>query len=341
MQLIADRAGVSRMAVSLALRGSRKVSAKTAARIRQIAEELGYRPNPLVSALMTQLRLARPSQRPTTIAFVTAFPAKDGWRRLPSFAQSFEGARQRAEALGYQFEEWWLRDPATPQQRIEDILLTRDIHGLLIAPLPPGGAAVQFSWPKFSGATIGYSFGEAALHRASSDEYGSVMLALRELAQLGYRRPGLAIPREEDERVERRYSAAMLAYQAGLPADLRVPSLLAEGALAAPLVDWYREHEPDVVLSLSSDVPRVLGEIGARVPKEVGFVNLALTPGETDVAGVDQNFALVGAAAIDLVDAQLRRNELGAPSDRRTVVISGKWVAGGTVREVNGRKRKT
>jgi DNA-binding LacI/PurR family transcriptional regulator len=43
---IAVRAGVTQMTVSLALRGSAEVSAATVARIRALAEEMGYAPNP-------------------------------------------------------------------------------------------------------------------------------------------------------------------------------------------------------------------------------------------------------------------------------------------------------
>lgn len=45
MDEIAARAGVSRAAVSFALRGSSKVSAKTTETILKVANELGYRPN--------------------------------------------------------------------------------------------------------------------------------------------------------------------------------------------------------------------------------------------------------------------------------------------------------
>ncbi len=327
------------MAVSLALRGSPKVSAKTTAKIRRIAEELGYRPNPLVSALMTQLRLGRSSQRPTTIAYVTAFPTRDGLRRSAQLVEYFEGARRRCETLGYDLEEWWLREPGMTQQRVGEILFTRGIHGLLVAPLPATGAPVQFDWPKFSGATIGYSFVEAAIHRASSDPYTSTLLALQELTRLGYRRIGLALTHEEDAQGERRWSAGMLVHQAGIAPERRVPLLLAGEAFAEEFVAWFRAHRPDAVLGLSSECMAPLAGSGIRVPRDAGFANLALTSTDRDVAGVDENYPLVGAAAIDLVDVQLRRNELGLPPDRKTVLVASRWVSGATLREQTKRRK--
>ena len=34
---------------------------------------------------------------------------------------------------------------------------TRNIHGVLLAPLPPGSGEVRLDWPKFAISTIGYS----------------------------------------------------------------------------------------------------------------------------------------------------------------------------------------
>ena len=73
MQDIADRVGLSRSAVSLALRNHPSIPEATRERVRQAAAELGYRRNPLVAALMMQLR--QPRHRATaTLALITKFP---------------------------------------------------------------------------------------------------------------------------------------------------------------------------------------------------------------------------------------------------------------------------
>lgn len=58
LKQIALEAGVSVMTVSRALRNQPSSASATRQRIQQIAERLGYRPNPLVSALMSYRRSA-------------------------------------------------------------------------------------------------------------------------------------------------------------------------------------------------------------------------------------------------------------------------------------------
>ncbi len=332
MQQIAERAGVSRMAVSLALRNSPKVSVKTKEKIRAIAEELGYRPNPLVSALMTQLRHAKPPIRHATLAYVTAYPTRDGWRLPGPFVEFYEGARQRADLLGYDLEEWWLAEAGLTPQRFSEILYMRNIHGILLAPVPPEAAEMSMLWEKFAAVTIGYSIGGPGLHRASNHQYGSIGLALEELQKLGYRRIGLAIPDESDVRVKRQWSARMLVHHAHDASEKGVPPLLAGEDFCGEFSAWFQAHRPDAVLSLESDALSVMENLGVRVPEDVGFAHLAISPGDRDWAGINQNSDLVGAAAIDLIDGQLRRNERDLPTHPHTLLIPGEWVAGSTVR---------
>lgn len=341
MQQIADAAGVSRMAVSLALRNSPKISVATASRIRRLAEDLGYRPNPMVSALMTQLRQGRDVKKPTVLAYVTAFPTEGGWRKPGPLLAFHEGALRRAEQLGYTLEEWWLRRPGMTETRFCDILSTRDIHGMIVAPLPAGSGELPLDWPRFTAASISYSLVAPKLNRASSDHFAAINIAIHELTVLGYRRIGLAIPDECDAHAEQHWVAAMLSYQHHIRANERVPTLLNRAPGSRALTNWFQEHQPHAVLSLGGECLRVFADLGLRVPQDVGYVNLALAPDDRDMAGVNQYSDHVGAAAVDLVDAQLRRNERGVPLHAKTVLISGEWVPGSSVRDLGAQPRRT
>ena len=66
LRAISEKTGVTRMAVSLALRGKPGVSAATREKVAAAARELGYAPDPEVSKLMAHIR-SRSAAQPTAI----------------------------------------------------------------------------------------------------------------------------------------------------------------------------------------------------------------------------------------------------------------------------------
>src|ERR1044071_9901410 len=59
LQEIAEEGHVSRATVSLALRNHPSIPSETRGRIQAVANRLGYRPNPLISTLMSYQRRAK------------------------------------------------------------------------------------------------------------------------------------------------------------------------------------------------------------------------------------------------------------------------------------------
>src|SRR5688572_25317997 len=105
---VARRAGVSHTTVSLALRNDPVLPAPTRQRVRRLADTMGYRPNMLVSALMTQVRLRHPRRATEVIAVLTGGPSADNWKQHSAAVGFYEGARQRADDLGMRVECFWL-----------------------------------------------------------------------------------------------------------------------------------------------------------------------------------------------------------------------------------------
>jgi DNA-binding LacI/PurR family transcriptional regulator len=89
---VAREAGVSKTAVSFAFNNPERLATETAARIREVAGTLGYRPNP-VARLLTQ-------SRTMTIGVLTP-QALAATFSNPFFAEFSEGVAQTAERLGY------------------------------------------------------------------------------------------------------------------------------------------------------------------------------------------------------------------------------------------------
>ena len=67
---IAEAAGVSRMTVSMALRDHPRVAPQTRERIKRIAEDQGYTPDPNLTELMRYLRKRDVSKEEPVIAIL-------------------------------------------------------------------------------------------------------------------------------------------------------------------------------------------------------------------------------------------------------------------------------
>lgn len=333
LRAIAAVAGVSAMTVSRALRRHRSIPATTARRIRGIAKKLGYRPNPLITALMAHLRRTRPlpASGAQTLAFLASSPLPRSWREFPGVRTFHAGAAERCEELGYRldvFELAWrgprLRGhPAT-------ILRARGIQGVIVGPFPAYHDRMAFPWRDFSAAAIGYTLAAPRLHRACNHHFATLRIAFNRALALGYRRIGLALRFESDARVGHTWLGAFASCQHFLPPASRLPPFLPKRWSEKDLGVWLRAHRPDVVLSSEADMPAILQRLGARVPRDVGFANLDLYE-EGKQAGTRQNSRQIGAAAVDLVARQLLNNERGIPRHPRVLMVEGTWVAGPTL----------
>ena len=329
---IAKRAGVSVMTVSRALRKQSNISPETQKKIQAIADQIGYRPNPLVSALMTYRRSAKPVRSHVSLAFLTDFPTRDGWKVSKLYQEFYDGVAESADRHGYGVETFWMREPGMTADRMTQILLTRSIHGLIIAPLPVAHGELELGWEQFSAVTLGYSLTRPLLHRAVNHQFRSMRLAMRELRKLGYQRLGLALPSSLNERVDRQWVASFLVEQ--LQLDQSVPLFVPEDPqwTFENFRKWFATQKPDAVISHEEVAYEWLKRIGAHVPDEVGFVHLNCADQRGQFAGIYQNGPAIGSAAVDFLIGMIQRNERGAPALPHSLLVEGTWVEGRTVR---------
>src|SRR5215217_2072631 len=130
---IARQLGVSHVTVSLALRDSPQISAAMREKVKQLAEELGYRPDPMLSALSSyRLGKVEPSFR-AVIGWINSWPEPEQLRAHEEFDAYWKGASTAAGKLGYQLEEFRVGKALSPA-RLHQILSTRGVQGLLLPP---------------------------------------------------------------------------------------------------------------------------------------------------------------------------------------------------------------
>ncbi|MGJ3242488.1 MAG: LacI family DNA-binding transcriptional regulator [Opitutales bacterium] len=329
---VAKRAGVAKSTASMALRNHPNLSKATRERVQRAARELGYRPNPSISALMTHIRSSQPVRTRDVIGFVSGYPTVEALKALPANRDSFEGARERAESLGYRMNYFSLDPEILSQRRLSDILVARGIRTLVFGPQRNLREAINLDWDQFSASVIGYSTFQPALHRAVPNDYICMHLAIKRLLQARYCRPGVVMDWSFDTDSDNQLSAAYLAFQYRHPEELRVPLMIVEDDedFREVFELWFTAQRPDCVIAQDARVIPWLQEMGYRVPEDVGVASLSLPSNEDRISGICPHWYYVGAAAVDLAVAASQRNETGIPRRPKLSMVYGYWIGGET-----------
>ena len=321
---VAREAGVSKTAVSFAFNSPERLAAGTATRIREVAESLGYRPNP-VARLLTQ-------PRTLTIGILTPQALAVTFSN-PFFAEFSEGVAQTAERLGYALH------------------FISPLHGSLA--LAVGRATVD------GVVAIGLSSGHPELGQIQTaglpmvlvdtddlpghssvvvDDEGGARAAAEHLLGLGHRDvvvlaiegpegsadPGMADESGVTARRLRGYRAAFDAASVPLPATRIVAGhATIEGGVEAFRLAWAAGHRPTALLAMSDAMAigamSAARDLGVLVPRDlsiVGFDDVDVAAHvEPPLTTVHQPIREKGAEAARLLLADIERRD--PPTERR------------------------
>ena len=323
---IARESGVSVASVTHAFRGNTHVSAEKRAVILEAAEKLGYRPHPMVAALMSEVRRKRVAEDQPVLAIVDFFSGS-GLMRHTSRRLILQGARKRAEELGHRLDLFEPAEQGMEPASLGRMLYARNILGIVVPPLPgeeilPEGVP----WEKFCVVTAGFSCQRTGFHSVVADHFAVINLALQELIQQGHQKIGLYISQDIDHRVCHAWSSAY--YHWAIHSKLsptKYCHFYAEAPTQEGFWHWVENKQPDAVIV---DFIVDLKQAKAR-PKcgpQTEIVTLIRHPDYHHMSGVDQNYFSIGSAAIDLLTSHLYRNEIGPPEFPKKVLIAPKWV---------------
>lgn len=340
LKQIAEKLGLTIAAVSMALRSDPSIPPETRTRVRRTAERLGYRPDPELAKLMSYLRQRRRMRVGSVLGLLTLRPERP-LRKGNNFMRRLQqGIVSRANDFGYDTEEFWLGAPDMTPARMRNILVARGVQALIVLDAPTWMKSLDFDLAPFSAVTISYAI-EVPLHRVCQHQYQEMFLLLRKLAELGYRRPGLALTTDTDQRTQYHYSSVFAAFTRNVPPEQQVPLLIADELTEATFGAWFERHRPDVVIAQQPPAPTVvewLQRCGARVPQDVGFAALDVDPTlPLAASGIRQDYERVAAAAVELVISEVRCSERGIPASPKVVLIEGQWVDGETTRRGDAR----
>ena len=335
---IARAAGVHFATVSRALQDNSRIAPETRMRIRELAKKLRYVPDPMLSALTAYRSQTRATHYQATIAWVTNGFTRSGWNSCAGFGLYLQGAKEKAESLGYSIEEFWLREPGMGWKRASDILIARGITGLILAPQPRPKLRVRLDWQRFSSVALGYTTASPQLHVITNDQFHAVVDTVREARSRGYRRLGLITSRSDGMRVDHAWSGGFLAQQQFWDEKDRLPILSSDGITPELLKGWVERYRPDAIIADSWMID-FLKNAGYRIPEDFGFAayTLDVSANPLSCCGMDDDPLAIGIAAVETLIGMLNRGERGTPKSYQRILLKGTWRDGKTLPSIQAR----
>ncbi|WFB34973.1 LacI family DNA-binding transcriptional regulator [Kiritimatiellota bacterium B12222] len=329
---IAQAAGVHQSTVSRALRGDPALPKTTRQRVRALAEEMGYRPNPLVSALIAERKRGRPSGHGSVLAVLSAGKTPTDWRSSPqgSYAHIFQFMETHAHRLGYRLEEFTLADAKVGPERLKQILLSRGIRGILLAPMPFETQEIDFDFREFAAVALRLYLQRPLLDRVTPDYFSVMNTALEKLKSTGHGRIGFLCNTEVDERVRHRSLGAYLVNRQSAPTHFRKPLMYEEWS-DGDFIAWVRKGKLDaIVTSIYPQYLRAqqcLEKNGWTLPRDLSLISLDCHA-QTHEAGMVHNLEQEAISAINFLARKVESADFGVPEQSCRLSIPGQWREG-------------
>jgi len=312
---IAERAGVSIMTVSKALRGARDVSSETKTRIKVLAQQMGYMPDSAAQGLRNR------STKLLGLILTTV--------TNPIFARTVSAIEEGAHEWGYDLILAHSLNIPEREEACIRRLLSRRVDGLFIFPvyrLAPTATIYEELWHRQTPTVI---LGQRAPFCAqfcnveTNDENGSYLMT-RHLLDLGHKKIAfLCGPGGSPGAQERLEGYRRALREANIELDDRLVftagSSIEDGETAA--TQMINEGARVTAIQAVSDLvamgaANILLSQGVRIPEELsiaGFGNILMSQHfRVPLSTVREPKRRLGLAAIDAMQ-KLRRGERPEP----------------------------
>lgn len=270
-QAVAEKAGVSRSAVSRVFTPGASVAPKTAEKVRRVADEMGYRPNVLARGLLTgQSRM---------IGLVVAYLDNQFY---PGVLEQLSAA---LEAQGYHVLIFMAAQTAGNVEEVAEDILDYQIDGLILASVALSSNLAQRCRARGVPVVLFNRHQEDGELSVTSDNYAGGRLAARHLIDRGARKIGhIAGWEGASTQADREAGLIDELTAAGLQLHARaIGDFHPETACKAAREMFAADDPPDGVF-VSNDymafpVMDVLRyEMGLRIPQDVAIVGFDDVP---------------------------------------------------------------
>jgi LacI family transcriptional regulator len=330
MKDIALEAGVHPSTVSLALSNSPKIAPETGQNIRELAERMGYVPDPALSSLIAYRENRRNRSITHTIGMLIDLTERRLYEESAFYPEIVEGATRTALWLGYRLEVFWIQTEFARTASLERVLYARNVPGLILGPMFYPETRPDLKWDDFALIKINLMPHFLKVDAVMPDQAMAVYHAMRELRNKGHRRIGLAVAELDELHNRRQFSAGWFIGQSEIPVEDGVAPFIFkrdEGEVVARQVrEWAIAERLDAVLSNWNNLGSAVSEAGEVMGAPCVFVTLDRNPDQIGGMGMNQNHRIVGQVTVERLVGKIRNNQKGIPDCSNTTLVEPTWI---------------
>lgn len=339
---IARKVGCSQVTVSRALNDDHRVAEELKNTIKQTADQLGYRPDPMLRALVTSRRYLNAKSANASIAFVYVGRKPDRATPFSNF-EYYKGVKDKSEALGFNLEALKFDSGEISPERFASILRHRGVKGVVFALSSGHWIFTQpiFDLPEFAYVSLGYNFAHTPVNCIMPDNYHSITVAFRTALDRGYKRIGLAVSKTQNERIDYAFTDSFrrIALDNGIDPDAMIHLFRHEtdeerASIDKKMTAWMETAKPDVVIGELGTRPhleKILDRSDKKLGKDLPFICLDIRARiNGDDSGLIGNRELMGQRAVENIASQITRNHAGLPRTYERLLVQSTWHDGDT-----------
>ncbi len=304
---VARLAEVSHMTVSRVLRTPQLVARDTVNAVQNAIRKLGYRPDPVLSALAAYRSRNAGRAHGDRLAFLDC-------DQTPYSHVVLGGAQQEATLLGYGVDRFPLQAAPEAQRRLSRMLFHRGVRGLMFGPSDSFRTFTDWPWDQFAAVSLGALEHQPQLHAVAMDYFQGARRGYEILQQQGCRRIGLLVEPKLEARTGHRWRGGYLAV-GGLQRYIYTNADHRPNVLRA----WLRSARLEGLLTIHPG----LHEVFLAQHLKVAYLNDSGV--NSDSTHLTLNPQTIGAEAVRLLHHLLLRHEYGLPAEPRMVSLQGTW----------------
>lgn len=327
---LAEAAGVSKAAVSLALRDRSQVSKALRDRVKALARKMGYQRDPGLS-LIAASRWKNIKASPGVVLAYISTPRLGA--EVAQLSREFAILQEYCKKLGYIIEQFHLSEYRNARQ-LSQTLWSRGIRGVIVSQIYDETFCEKFEWKHFAAVAVNDGYYTPPVDQYTPNYSNAVCQCWQNALAHGYRRPAVALFYENRENyINFVISSIVLKLQHDtLPPEARIPIQFMDPDKPEETRDWINTFSPDIVIGFNDAHYWHLYHLGYKLPSDIAFASMWVHPTHPGlVAGmsVDDSEQLFQAA--DRVDSLLRAGQFGPPKVAMVHRLNGKWIEGKSI----------